>query len=222
MQGFASMLPAVGDLNDRQKQYVDKIMSGITQMSDLVEKVLDVRKIDPDGNYQLIRTACDVARMLSEIAAQHADAAERKEQHLELDVDPNLPILNLDEVMLRRAINNLVDNAVKYTPAHGTITVSGHIEDNHLVIAIKDTGLGISEENQRLLFSQFKRIRRKEHHLIKGSGLGLFIVKGVAMRHNGDAWLTSKEHEGSTFYISIPLEGMNLLGAAEVQTTQGS
>jgi PAS domain S-box-containing protein len=213
MQGYATMLPMVGPLNEKQQGFADKIIGGIAQMTDLVDKILDAGRLDPEGNYQLNRETCDVTKIVTDIVAAHAQPAEKKNLTLSANVDPGLPILNLDDVMLRRALNNLVDNAIKYTPDGGTITVSATIRDNDLVLSVKDTGLGISEENQKHLFERFRRVRRREHQAVKGSGLGLFIVKSVAQRHGGDAWIESKEGEGSTFNISIPLEGANLLGA---------
>ncbi|MBX3065833.1 MAG: PAS domain-containing sensor histidine kinase [Anaerolineae bacterium] len=215
MSGFASMIPMVGDLNDKQKGFQEKITTGINQLADLVEKVLDVRKLDDEGNYQLHREPADVVKLVSDVISTHSNAAEKKTLTLQAEIDPDLPILNLDEMMLKRAINNLVDNAVKYTPNSGKITLIAEIHDNHLILAVRDTGLGISAENKKKLFGQFQRIRRKEHMQIKGSGLGLYIVKAVAVRHGGDAWVESKEGAGSTFYISIPLSGSNLINAAE-------
>jgi PAS domain S-box-containing protein len=214
MQGFASMISMVGTLNEKQKSYQDKIIGGVGQMADLVEKVLDIRKLDPDGNYRLHREPTDVVAMVNEVVNTHLPAAEKKGQKLTADVDQSLPILALDEVMLKRAIQNLVDNAIKYTPADGTITVGAKANpaDNTLVLSVKDTGYGISPENQKKLFAQFQRIRRREHIQVKGSGLGLYIVKAVALRHGGSAWVESEEGKGSTFFISLPLEGANLVG----------
>ena len=214
MQGFASMISMVGTLNEKQKSYQDKIIGGVGQMADLVEKVLDIRKLDPDGNYQLHREPCDVVHMVSDVVSTHVTAAEKKGQKLLSDVDPGLPILALDDMMLRRALQNLVDNAIKYTPADGTITVGAKINtaNNALVLTVKDTGYGISPENQKKLFAQFQRIRRREHIQVKGSGLGLYIVKAVAERHGGKAWVESQEGQGSTFFISLPMEGLNLVG----------
>lgn len=216
MSGFASMIPMVGDLNDKQKGFQEKITTGINQLADLVEKVLDVRKLDDEGNYQLHREPADVVKLVSDVINTHSNAAEKKALTLQAEIDPDLPILNLDEMMLKRAINNLVDNAVKYTPNNGKITLIAEINADHLILAVRDTGLGISAENKKKLFGQFQRIRRKEHMQVKGSGLGLYIVKAVAVRHGGDAWVESKEGAGSTFYISIPLSGSNLINAVEI------
>jgi len=214
MQGYATMLPMVGELNARQKDFTDKIVGGIAQMTDLVDKILDAGRLDPEtGYYELIREPCDVVKMANEVITNHLQPAEKKGLKLIGDIDPNLPIFNLDEMMLKRALNNFVDNAVKYTPEGGTVTVSAHTEGGSLLLKVADTGLGISEDNIRHLFERFRRVRRKEHQKVKGSGFGLFIVKSVAQKHNGDAWVESKEGVGSTFIIRIPMEGANMIGA---------
>ena len=134
---------------------------------------------------------------------------------MSLSIADDLPIINADETMLQRAINNLVDNAIKYTPDGGEIRVSVTCPENMILVGVQDTGLGISPENQAQLFNRHARIYRQEFKKIKGTGLGLFIVRSVAKRHGGDAWVKSAEGQGSTFYISIPLEGANLLSFAE-------
>ncbi|HLY25493.1 MAG TPA: ATP-binding protein [Aggregatilineales bacterium] len=213
MHGYATMLPMVGELNEKQKSFAEKIILGIAQMTDLVDKILDASRLDPDGNYELNREACDVTKIVNDIVGNHQQAAEKKNISLISDMPTGVPILNLDDVMVRRALNNLVDNAIKYTPDNGSVTVSAGVQDNNLMLAVSDTGLGISEENQKHLFERFRRVRRREHQTIKGNGLGLFIVKSVAQKHGGDAWVESVEGQGSTFAIRIPLEGVNLLGA---------
>ena len=214
MRGYADMLPMVGDMNARQKDFTDKIMAGIAQMTGLVENVLDAGRLDPEtGYYEMSRDLCDVVKMTSEIVSTHIAPAEKKGLALISNIDPNLPLLSLDETLLKRALNNLVDNAIKYTPEGGTITVSAVTRDHQLLLSVKDTGLGISAENQVKLFQRFKRVYRAEHKHIKGSGLGLFIVRNVAQRHNGDAWVESAESIGSTFTIGVPIAGPNLPGA---------
>jgi signal transduction histidine kinase len=214
MQGFASMLPMVGEMNTKQQDHLDRIIGGIEQMTDLLDKVLDAGRLDPEtGYYDLAREACDVADMARSVVKTYTPNAEKKNLKLTAVIDPDIPVLSLDAAMLRRALNNLVDNAIKYTPEGGSIMVNAHAEDGTLLLAVTDTGLGISEENQKILFNRFRRVRRKEHTKIKGIGLGLFIVKHVAQRHGGDAWVESREGQGSQFFIRIPLEGVNLIGA---------
>lgn len=215
MQGFASMLELelVGDLNEKQKHFVSKILAGITQMTALVDNIQDAGRFDPEtGFYDLTRSNCDLGDMVRKIVENHLVPAE-KSLTIGVEVDDKVPIVNIDANMVERAIINLFDNAIKYTPSGGKITVGVKRHENEAIIMVQDTGLGISSESQKHLFERHVRIAREEHKKIKGSGLGLFIVRSVAQRHGGDAWVESKEGAGSTFYLGIPLEGPNLVGS---------
>jgi two-component system phosphate regulon sensor histidine kinase PhoR len=110
-----------------------------------------------------------------------------------------------DKTLIRQAVKNLVENAIKYTPGPGKVQVGVRVYDGSLVVAVRDSGIGISLENQRHLFEKFYRIKRRDTVHIKGTGLGLAIVKSVADRHKGRVWVESKLDEGSTFYLAIPL-----------------
>jgi len=215
IQGFASMMGPVGKLNEKQEHFIAKILSGVTQMTALVENVQDAGRYDPDsGSYQITRIPTDLSQIVRKIVDNHLVPAE-KTLSMSLSIAEDLPIINADETMLQRAINNLVDNAIKYTPDGGSIHVSVRRLENKIVVGVEDTGLGISPQNQAQLFNRHARIHRQEFKKIKGTGLGLFIVRSVAKRHGGDAWVKSEEGHGSTFYISIPLEGANLLSFSE-------
>ena len=220
MQGFANMLELglVGELNEKQAHFIDKILSGITQMTALVDNIQDAGRYDPEtGFYDLSRSHCDLKEIVNRIVDNHLVPAEKQELKLSWFVDDNVPVINADMHMLERAITNLIDNAIKYTPNGGSVDVRVEKRDEQVVISVSDSGYGISPENQKHLFERHVRIPRQEHKKIKGSGLGLFIVRSVAQRHGGDAWVRSVEGEGSTFYMSIPLAGANLVGAEASQ-----
>ncbi|GIL12462.1 MAG: hypothetical protein BroJett038_11820 [Chloroflexota bacterium] len=213
MQGFASMLQLglVGELNEKQLHFVNKILAGITQMTALVDNIQDAGRYDPEtGFYEVNRAPCDLGEIVRRIIENHLVPAE-KELDIQVKVAEDLPIINADTNMLERAIINLVDNAIKYTPSGGSVKVEVKHAGNQVLVMVKDSGLGISPENQKHLFERHVRIPRQEHKKIKGSGLGLFIVRSVAQRHGGHAWVESQEDKGSTFYLSIPLEGANLV-----------
>jgi signal transduction histidine kinase len=213
MQGFASMLELglVGELNEKQKHFVSKILAGITQMTALVDNIQDAGRYDPEtGFYDLSRSQVDLGEMVQRIVDNHLVPAE-KALSISVAVSDDVPIINADANMLERAIINLFDNAIKYTPDGGKIEVGVKRSENDVLIGVKDSGLGISKDAQHHLFERHVRIAREEHKKIKGSGLGLFIVRSVAQRHGGDAWVESKEGEGSTFFVGIPLEGPNLI-----------
>lgn len=219
IKGFADMLESsmVGDLNEKQAHFVGKILSGIEQMSSFVDNVQDAGRYDPEtGFYEMERTPCDLLELIHRIVNNYLVPAEKQELTLLVDAADDVPIINVDQTMLQRAIVNLVDNAIKYTPNGGTIKVGVHQRGEELIISVSDNGYGISPENQQRLFERHFRIRRQEHKKVKGGGLGLFIVRSVAQRHGGRAWIESEEGRGSTFFISIPLKGANLMGNAEV------
>ncbi len=217
MQGFASMLELglVGELNEKQKHFVSKILAGITQMTALVDNIQDAGRYDPEtGFYDLSRSQVDLGEMVQRIIDNHLVPAE-KALTISVSVADDVPIINADANMLERAIINLFDNAIKYTPDGGKIEVGVKRSSNDVVIGVKDTGLGISKDAQQHLFERHVRIAREEYKKIKGSGLGLFIVRSVAQRHGGDAWVESQEGEGSTFFVGIPLEGPNLIASGK-------
>jgi len=210
MHGFASMLGMVGELTEKQDYFVEKIFSGITQMTSIVENFQDAGRFDPEtGFYEMERIPCDVTDIVRRILSNHLVPAEKQELTLTADMDGDIPIVNADSNMIERAITNLVDNAIKYTPNGQQVEVGVKRIDDDLIISVADTGLGISKDNQKMLFERHVRIHRREHKKVKGSGLGLFIVRSVAQRHGGRAWVESEEGDGTTFYFSIPLGGEN-------------
>jgi signal transduction histidine kinase len=218
MQGFASMLELnlVGDLNEKQAHFVEKILSGITQMTALVDNIQDAGRFDPEtGFYEVQRSPCDLGEMVRKIVDNHLVPAEKQELAIAVSIADDVPVINADANMLERAIINLVDNAIKYSPNGGKIQVGVKRNRGKVIVSVKDNGLGISPEYQKHIFDRHVRIPRKEHKKVKGSGLGLFIVRSVAQHHGGEAWLESKEGQGTTFYFSVPLEGANLIASAE-------
>lgn len=213
MQGFASMMEMVGDLNEKQRHFVNKILAGITTMTVLVENIQDAGRYDPESGYELTRSPCDMGDLARRIVGEYLIPAD-KSLNLSVFVADDLPIINVDGVMLERAIRNLFDNAVKYTPTGGSVDLAVRRENEDIVVIVHDTGVGVKPEDQSRLFERHVRIHRAEHKNVKGSGLGLFIVRSVARRHGGEAWVESKVGEGTTFYLRIPLHGSNLVSSA--------
>lgn len=207
MHGFASMLEAgmAGTLNDKQMHFVERILAGVTTMTNLVDNIQDAGRYDPEtGFYEIQRTVCDVEEIVRRIVSNHLLPADRQELTLSVEFD-DVPVVSADRTMLERAITNLIDNAIKYTPNGGKITAGARLSGDAVVVFVRDTGFGIAPENQKRLFDRHVRIPKPEHKRIKGSGLGLFIVRSVAQRHGGRAWVESVEGQGSTFCFSIPL-----------------
>ena len=206
MRGFTDMLSMVGTVNDIQRQYISKVLSGINQIASLIENSLDAGRLDPmTGSYKLARELCYLNQVVEEVVAAQKGEAEKKNQTIIAETDPSLPPVYLDEVMVRRALNNLVDNAIKYTPEGGKVTVRAYLKDEAAFLSVQDSGAGISTEEQQFVFERFRRLRRPEHVRVKGSGLGLFVVKNVAQWHGGDALIESELGKGSTFIMQLPI-----------------
>lgn len=215
MHGFGSMLESkmAGDLNEKQTHFLTKIMSGIAQLTLQIDNMQDAGRYDPEtGFYEMARSPTDLIDLVHRLVNNSLIPAEKQNLKVSFYADDTLPIVNIDSAMLERSIVNLIDNAIKYTPDGGKIDVYVRHVDDDIIMAVEDNGLGISQENIAKLFDRHYRVQRQEHKRIKGSGLGLFIVRSVARKHNGDAWVESVEGEGSTFFIRIPLSGKNLLG----------
>lgn len=214
MKGYLDMLSMVGPVNEKQAEFLGIIAGGFAQMSDMVEKILKAGRLDPvTGTYTLERDACDLTEIVREVASALAAPAAAKQLALSTTIGEGIPIVNVDRELINSAMMNLAENAVKYTPEGGTVAILLDVQDGQVVFRVKDNGLGISSEDQQKLFRRNVRIHRKEWRRVKGSGLGLFIVRNVARRHGGDAWVESVEGQGSTFTFAIPLEGANLIGA---------
>lgn len=208
MQGFADMVRSgmAGDVNEKQVYFIDKILAGISQMTSIVENIQDAGRFDPEtGFYDMQRNFVDVGEIVDRVVSNLIIPAEKHAVKVEVNISDDLPVLYADENMLSRAVINLVDNAIKYTRDDGQVTVSVFKRQVDVVISVKDNGYGISEENQKRLFQRHMRIARKEHAKVKGTGLGLFIVKAVAQAHGGDVLVESILEMGTTFSIVIPL-----------------
>jgi PAS domain S-box-containing protein len=214
MRGYATMLPTVGELNQKQREYIERILRGVGQMSDLVDDLLDLGRIE--AGVGLERRPCHLGAILAEaVDSMRARAAARditlhKESTTASGSDPNgIAIVAGDAALLRQAITNLVDNAIKYTPSGGRVSVGLSMQTEgdtkRTVIYVSDTGIGIAPEDQLRLFEKFYRVKRRDAPSVSGTGLGLSIVKSIVERHGGKVWVESELNQGSTFFISLPL-----------------
>ncbi len=212
MRGFSDMMGMVGPLNEKQKQFNEKVLSGIMQITTLVDNIQDAGRFDVEtGFYEMSREQCDLLEIAWRMVNNILSLTQKTDIEISVSVADEVPIINADKLMLERAVTNLVDNAVKYTPSGGKVEVRIYLAAESVIVSVKDDGLGISPEDQQLLFRRHMRLSRPEHRKIKGSGLGLFIVRSVAQRHGGDAWVESQIGVGTTFSFSIPLRGENLI-----------
>ncbi len=204
MRGYATMLPMVGDVNADQQKYIDKIQNGIEQMRQLVDDLLDLSRIE--AGLELNREEIEVKGLLTEIADEHWQHAHMKGVKLGVHVETGTPPVLGDKMQIRRAIANLIMNGLKYAPNSGQMELRAEHVNGEMLFSVKDNGPGIPKQDLMRVFEKFYRAQQRGQEKEKGSGLGLAIVKSIAEMHGGRAWCSSRQGQGSTFYISIPLQ----------------
>jgi len=203
MRGYSTMLAMVGSLNEQQRGFVDKILESVEQMGDLVENLLDLGRIEAGLGLSLEIFAFE--DVLDEVLNAQRPQAINKRISLETEVAGPLEPIEADPTMLRQAISNLIDNAIKYTQSGGQIIVRVSQAHGRLHISIRDTGMGISPADQSRLFERFYRARRQESLKERGTGLGLAIVKSIVEQHGGTVTVESRLGAGSTFAVDLPM-----------------
>jgi PAS domain S-box-containing protein len=202
MRGYTTMLPMVGSLSPKQQDYLSKIMAGIEQMTELIDDLLDLGRID--AGVGIVRADCSLAEIVRNVVDTLQGQASARSVNL-VTGNLALKLIQGDQGLIRHAITNLVDNALKYTSPNGSVTVSVQEGDDFMVVAVKDSGIGVAPADQARLFERFYRVKRRETIDIKGTGLGLAIVKSIADWHQGRVWVESQLGQGSTFYLLLPI-----------------
>lgn len=206
MRGYATMLQMVGDLNEQQKGYVRKIVSGVENMNRLVNNLLDLGRIEAGIGLQIEKVT--VKEVIDEVINSLQLQATQKDIRLvqEIPSDEKQLEVGADRALLQQAVYNLVENAIKYTPVSGHVKVRLESRGNSILVEVHDTGIGIAPLDLPHLFEKFYRSGRREAYQQRGTGLGLAIVKSIAERHGGRVWVDSQLGRGSVFSVELPFE----------------
>ncbi len=207
ISGFASALTFTDNLSDEQKQIADNIIREVDRMANLVDNLLDLGRLE--SGVTLSMEEFYAKDLLTELVDDHWLHAHHSGVRLRVRVTPELPPVTGDKAWLYQAMSNLLSNGLKYAPDSGEMVLSAVRVDDNAVFSVHDNGPGIARKDQKDLFERFYRAKNKKNPKIKGAGLGLAIVKSVTDRHGGQAWCQSEQGKGSTFSISIPIEGAN-------------
>jgi putative nucleotidyltransferase with HDIG domain len=200
--GYSELLASQEDLSPSAQQAAKEIYSEATHMARLVEDLLDISRFE-SGRLELRLTEVDLAEI---VKRSIATAALKTSQHqLETVLHPDLPPVKADPDRIRQVLDNLLTNAINYSPEGGKITVRAVPLGNEVRVSVSDQGIGIPKDKQEMLFQKFYRVDSPLKSKVKGTGLGLSICKHIIEAHGGNIWVESEEGKGSTFYFTLPL-----------------
>jgi signal transduction histidine kinase len=202
--GFSDLLAAVNGLNEKQQRWAVNIHSSGEQLMNLINDILDLAKIEA-GKMQIVVSTFDVVDACEGVLTMFKGLAEKKNIDLKGVYAPGLPKLRQDMVKLQQILNNLISNAIKFTPEGGRVVLKADVDGPHVVLTVQDTGVGIAPEEQELVFEKFRQagtLMTREHG---GTGLGLSIVRELSKLLGGEVTLQSELGRGSTFIVRLPL-----------------
>jgi signal transduction histidine kinase len=204
--GFSQVLDEqiFGELNEKQSEYINDIHESGAHLLSLINDILDLSKVEA-GRMELDLKKFDVRVALDNALTLVKERSLRHGLSLEVDLDSGLGNIVADERKFKQILLNLLTNAIKFTPEGGTISINADADEKILRITIRDTGIGISTEDQKLVFDEFRQASGKDGQVTEGTGLGLTLTKKFVEMHGGEISVESVAGAGSTFRFSLPL-----------------
>ena len=203
IQGMTELLANYEIDPDRRKEISSAINGEVKRLTGMITEYLDITRLE-SGATALRKTPVRVEPLLQRIVLLLEPVAAQRGIRITLALSPSLPVLFADSDLLGRAVENLVSNAIKYSPASTGVTIRAEPEHGGIAISVSDQGYGIPEPDLPRIFEKFYRVPRVEDAGVPGTGLGLALVREIAELHGGAASVTSKVNQGSTFILRIP------------------
>ena len=203
--GFSEVLGErmFGELNDKQAEYVQDINASGTHLLSLINDILDLSKIEA-GRMELELTDFHLPQAIENALVLVRERALRRGLTLEQSIDPRLGEIRGDERKIKQVLLNLLSNAIKFTPEGGRVGVRAAPVDEHVEVAVSDTGVGIALEHHEAVFEEFRQVGAAEKRA-EGTGLGLALARKFIELHRGRIWVKSQVGAGSTFTFTIPV-----------------
>lgn len=206
---YAEMLLSedAGRLSEEQREFTSEIYKGNQRMVDLVNSLLNVSRIEL-GTLAVDPKPTNLIDQAESVLNEIKPLLAKKKLKIIKNFGKNIPEINLDDKLMRIVWQNLLSNALKYTPVKGQISITVSKDKTNAKIAVGDTGFGIPKEQQDKIFTKLFRADNVKEKETDGTGLGLYIVKSVVEQFGGKIWFESEEGKGTTFFINIPLKGV--------------
>ena len=202
--GFSEVLKdgLFGELTAKQAEYIRDIHASGHHLLSLINDILDLSKVEA-GRMELTVAKFDLPTTIDNALAFVRERANRHGIALNLEVDARLNSFAGDERRVKQILLNLLSNAVKFTPQGGSVLVTAAPAGPGVQVSVRDTGIGISKENQQLLFQPFQQVRNEDGAKREGTGLGLALAKRITEMHGGSIWVDSEPGKGSTFTFTL-------------------
>ncbi|MFC2083599.1 ATP-binding protein [Bacteroidota bacterium] len=190
---------------DRRQKYYDVLVEQSERLTHLTENVLDFAKME-EGKKQFNFESVDIKDLMDDIVSVTQERVKHYGFELQLLTDESIPLIKADIPSLIQSINNLIDNAIKYSGSSKKVIARGYKENGWIVISVRDFGIGIKKEETDKIFDRFYRGGDELTRNVKGSGLGLTLVKQIIEAHKGTIVVESEPGKGSTFIIKLPVD----------------
>jgi two-component system sensor histidine kinase VicK len=194
-----------GALNPEQNTLASHALDSVNRMIHLVDDLLDVSHVE-EGKFTIHPSKQSIVPLFERIAETFKRSADLKGVMLSIMLQKDLPQFSFDADKIEIVLNNLFDNAIKYTPRGGRVEAHAEIRGEAFVCSIQDSGIGIPHADTERIFTKFFRSSQAYLHHTDGSGIGLYVAKNIMDQHGGKIWFDSVEGKGTTFHVSLPLE----------------
>ncbi len=194
-------------LNERQKSLLSDLENSNERMIELVNSLLNISRIE-SGRITVNPVPTNIVKLANDVVGKLKMEIAKKDISLVINVTDNLPEINVDPSLIYNIYQNLLTNAIAYSPAGSKITLSISLKDGAIISCVSDSGIGIPEADKPHIFEKFYRASNAKQVRPDGSGLGLYIIKSLLESSGGKIWYESVPEHGSAFYFSIPLTGM--------------
>jgi signal transduction histidine kinase len=195
----------MGELDDTHKDLVRNLYKSNQSLLQTVQTLIVALDIE-QNTLKLAPEPTQIIDLVNSSIIEVKSAGTAKKLNLSFDQSGSIPMLKVDKKLMKQAIFALIDNAVKYTEESGTINISLELTKVSVILKVVDDGIGIPDDEKDKVFEKFYRGRTGMTMFTDASGLGLFAANHIVTSHKGKIWFDSKEGEGSTFYMSLPLE----------------
>lgn len=201
----------LGEIEKRQIEYFKILKDNISRMRELIKDLLIVSRIET-ATLILKKESVSLEDLVREIMKEFQPFAKASNVEMKFKCQKKLPKILVDPFQIRQVIENLLDNAIRYTKGKGKVEILLKKRDENLYFEIKDNGVGIPREDQKHIFKKFFRSSNAMRHQTQGSGLGLYIAKAIIEKSGGKIGFRSQENKGSTFWFILPCKANYLTG----------